>query len=67
MKKIRLFHRFALEIWLIKKSCNLIGWEDIGPYLGNKYFPKYKIVQEHSKQYKFLLQNSVKISDQIFE
>ena len=40
MQKIRLFHWFVLEIWLIKKSCNLIGWEHFGPYLRNKNFPK---------------------------
>ena len=41
--KIRLFHWFVLEIWLIKKSCNLIGWEHFGPYLRNKNFSKYGI------------------------
>ena len=40
MQKIRLFH---LEIWLIKKSCNLIGWEQFGSHLRNKNFPKYGI------------------------
>ena len=39
--KIRLFHWFVLEILLIKKSCNLIGWEYFGQYLRNKNFHKY--------------------------
>ena len=43
MQKIRLFHWFALEIRLIKKSCILIGWEHFVPYLRNKNFPKYGI------------------------
>ena len=43
MQKIRLFHWFVLEIWLIKKSCNLIGGEHFGPYLRNKNFPNYWI------------------------
>ena len=30
-------------IWLIKKPCNLIGWEHFGPYLRNQNFPKYGI------------------------
>ena len=38
MKKIRLFHGFVLEIWLIKKSCNLVDWEHFGPYLTKKKF-----------------------------
>ena len=42
-KKIRQFHWFALEIWLIKKSCNVIVREHFGPYLRNKNFPKYEI------------------------
>ena len=29
-----------LEIWLIKNSCNLIGWEHFGPYLRNQNFLK---------------------------
>ena len=41
MQKIRQFPWFVLEIWLIKKSCHLIGWEHYGPYLRNKNFPKY--------------------------
>ena len=40
MQKIRLFHWFVLEIWLIKKSCNLIGCQHFGPYLRNNKFPK---------------------------
>ena len=43
MQKIRLFYWFALEISLIKKPCNLIGWENFCPYLRNKIFPKYEI------------------------
>ena len=43
MQKIRLFYWFVLEIWLIKKSCNLIGWEHFGTYLRNKDPPKYGI------------------------
>ena len=38
MQKIRIFHWFVLETWLIKKSCNLIGWEHIGLCLRNKIF-----------------------------
>ena len=38
--KMRLFYRFLLEIWLIKKSCNLIDWEHFGPYLRDKNLPK---------------------------
>ena len=41
--KITLFHWFVLEMWLIKKSWNLIYWEQFGPYLRNKTFPKYGI------------------------
>ena len=43
MKKIRLFNWFVLEIWLIKKPCNLIDWEHFSPYLRNKNFIKYGI------------------------
>ena len=42
-KKIRLFHWFVLEIGLIKKSRNLIGWKYFDPHLWNKRFPKYGI------------------------
>ena len=41
--KKRLFNDFVLEIWLIKKSCNLIGWEHFRPYLKNQNFLKYEI------------------------
>ena len=41
MQKIRLFHSFVLEIWLIKKSYNLIGREHFGPYLRDKNFNPY--------------------------
>ena len=34
---------FAMEIWLIKKFCNLIGREHFGPYLKNQNVPKYGI------------------------
>ena len=44
MQKITQFHSFVLEIWLIKQSCNLIGWEHFGPY---KIFPHMRFVQEH--------------------
>ena len=30
-------------LWLIEKSCNLIGQEHFGPYLRNQNFPKYEI------------------------
>ena len=30
---MRLFHWFALEIWLIKNSCNQISCEHFGPHL----------------------------------
>ena len=43
IQKIRLFHWFVLEIWLIRKSCNLIGWEHFGSYLRNQNLPKYGI------------------------
>ena len=43
MLMINLFHLVALEIQMIWKSCNLIGWEHLGPYLKNKSFPKYGI------------------------
>ena len=41
--KKRLFHWFVLEIWLITKSCNLIGCENFGQYVRNKNFHKYGI------------------------
>ena len=43
MQKIRLFHRFVLELGLIKKSCSLTGSEHFGPYLRNKNLVKYKV------------------------
>ena len=43
MQKIRLFHWFNLEIWLIKKSWTLIGWKHFGPYLRSQNFFKYGI------------------------
>ena len=42
-KKSGYFNWLVLDIWLIKKSCNLIDWEHFGPYLRNKNFPKYGI------------------------
>ena len=37
MQKNKFFsHNFDLEIKLIQKSCNLIGWENFGPYLRNQ-------------------------------
>ena len=43
-QKLKLFQWFVvMEIWLFKKCCNLIGWEDFSPYLRNKNFPKYGI------------------------
>ena len=43
MQKIRLFNCFVLKVWLIKKTCNLIGCEHFGQYLRNQNFPKYGI------------------------
>ena len=57
IQKFRLFHWFVLEIWLIKKSFNLIGWEHFGLYFRNKIFPNMRFIQECSKWYKFSLQN----------
>ena len=72
MQKIRLFH---LEIWLIKKSCNMIGWEQFGPHLRNKNFPKYGIcvwTQQNMALWRITLyeflapcQNSEKTNDTI--
>ena len=56
----RLFYWSVLEIWLIKKSCNLIGWEHFVQYLRNKNFPKHAICAGTQRT------NSVKIKDQIF-
>ena len=67
MQKIRLFHYFVLEIWLIKKSCNLIGWEHFSQYLRNKNFPKYGMFLETANNINFYYRkNSVKINDKIF-
>ena len=43
MQKIRLFHLFVLETWRIKKFCNMIGREHLGPCLKNKHF--YEIMR----------------------
>ena len=43
MQKIRLFYWFVFKIWLIKKFCNLIGWEHFNPYFRTKSFPKHGI------------------------
>ena len=43
MQKIRLFYWLVLEILLIIKACNLLGWEHFGPYLRNQNFSKYGI------------------------
>ena len=57
MQKLQMFHLFALDlIWLIKKSCNLLGWEHCDTYLKNEIFAKYF----HHRT------NSVKIHDQVF-
>ena len=61
MQKIRLFHWFVLEIWLIKKSCNLIGWEHFGPYLRNLCRNTANNINFHYRT------NSVKINDKIFQ
>ena len=68
MYKIRLFHWLALEIHLIKKSCNLIGWEHFDPYLRNKNFPKYGIcagTQQSNINFHYRT-NSEKINDKFF-
>ena len=44
---------FILEIWLIEKSRNLIGWEHVNPYLRNKDFPKYGICAETENNINF--------------
>ena len=43
MQKIKLFHRFLVEIELIKKSHNPIARQYFDPYLKNKNFPTYEI------------------------
>ena len=52
--------------WLIKRSCNLIGWEHFDPYPSNKNFCKYGICAG-TKQITlvFIWTNSVKINDHI--
>ena len=49
--KIRLFHWFVLDVWLIKKSCNLISWEHFGPYLKYKNYCRWskKIINSEKK------------------
>ena len=66
-KKIRLFHWLALEIWLIKKSCHLIGWEHFGPNVINKTFSQIwdlctNLANDINFHYRL---NSVKINDKI--
>ena len=69
MQKIRLFHWLVLEIRLIKKSCNLIGWEHFGPYLRNQNFPKtWDLCRNIANNIHFHYRtNSVKINDKIFQ
>ena len=63
-KKIRLFHQFILHKWLIKKSCNLIGWEHFGPYLRNQIGDLWRnIANNINFHYR---KNSVKFNDKIF-
>ena len=61
-QKISLFDGFVLEIWLIKKSCNLTGWEQSGPYLRKQNFPKYGICGRTKHE---LLGHSLFIIEQI--
>ena len=42
-KKSGYFSDLIWNIWLIKKPCNLIGWEHFGLYLRIQNFPKYTI------------------------
>ena len=46
MQKIRLFHQFVLDKYLIYKSCNLIGSKHFDLYL-SKIFPNVGFVQQH--------------------
>ena len=63
MQKIRLFNWFVLEILLIKKSCNLIGWEAFGLY----DFPKYGICAGTANNTSFHFRtNTVKINAKFF-
>ena len=55
---------FVLKI-LIKKSCNLIDWEHVAPYLRNKNPPAYGRTQQIIKFH--YRTKSVKINDQIFQ
>ena len=66
-KKNRLFYWFVLEIWLIKKFCNLIGWEHFGPYLWDKRIP-WDLCRNTANNKNFHYRtNSVKTNDQIFQ
>ena len=67
MQKIRLFHGFVLEIWLIKKSCNLIGSEHFGPYLRNQNFPIWDLCRNTANINFRYRTNSVKINDKVFQ
>ena len=53
MQKRRLFHWFVLEIWSIKKSCNLIGWKNFGPYLRNQNFPIWDLCRNRANKINF--------------
>ena len=46
----------VLEIWLIKKSCNLIGWEHFGSSLWKKIFPKYGICAGSQQIWVFIIE-----------
>ena len=71
MHRIRLFHWFVLEIWLIKKSCNLIDWEHFGPYPISQepeFFPIWNLCRNTANNINFHYRtNSVKINDKIFQ
>ena len=67
MQKNRLFYWFVLEIWLIKKFCNLIGWEHFGPYLWDKRIPWDLCRNTANNKYFHYRTNSVKTNDQIFQ
>ena len=57
---------FVLEMWLIKKSSNLIGWEYSGSKTGTKIFSH--MCRNTSNNINFLYRtNSVKTNDQIFQ
>ena len=60
---------FFIDKWLIKKSCNLTGWEHFGPYLRNEIFPNIwdscrSTANNINSCYKA---NSVKVDDQSFQ